>query len=136
MRFLQNIFGGRAKTQVHRPSGVDEKPAIDLDQFRHRLVVGITPRAAEKLRANRQAHPEEGSFLRFSVDFQGPTGHMYDMQFDDTLDPVHDLVGKTGGFWTVVHSNLVDLLDGTIVDWRDTPQGGGFWFTNPNAIEP
>jgi iron-sulfur cluster assembly accessory protein len=135
MGLLQRIFGGRAKSDVGGRVDTNAKSTINLDQFRHRLVVAITPKAAEKLRGYRQANPNEGSFLRFSVKFEGPTGHMYDMRFDDSLDAARDFVGQTGGFWTVVRSDFVDLLDGTIVDWRDTPQGSGFAFTNPNAVE-
>jgi iron-sulfur cluster assembly protein len=122
MSFLRRLFGR-------------SKNLPDLDTFPYREVVVLSPIAAKMIKQIRAGDPKAGPLVRVGVRFEGPTGHMYDLKLDDQADPNCDVVCKSHDQWIVVDAKFVGYLDGTSIDFQDTPQGRGFKFNNPRARE-
>lgn len=76
---------------------------------------------------------EEGTFLRMSIMGGGCSGLQYSLGFDSTFDPKTDVKFEQTGDVSVVTEKKFDLhLDGTEIDFLDTPTARGFSIENPN----
>jgi iron-sulfur cluster assembly accessory protein len=105
----------------------------EISAGRERAVVKVTDAAAAKFKEALAAEPTK--HIRLSVKQEGPTGFMYDLQFDDSVDEV-DFVDNSHGFAIVVDPKSSILLEGATIDWLTQPNGkAGFKFDNPNAVE-
>ncbi|MAV95428.1 MAG: iron-sulfur cluster assembly accessory protein [Euryarchaeota archaeon] len=75
----------------------------------------------------------DGSVLVISAESGGCSGYLYDMKIVDR--PVEEgyqsiSVGERS---IMIHDRDSDLLNGIVLDYKDTLMGGGFQITNPNA---
>ena len=70
--------------------------------------------------------------MRVGVKGGGCSGLMYDLTFDDVLQP-SDKVIEDHGIKLVVDKKSVLYLAGTTLDFSDGLNGKGFQFLNPNA---
>ncbi len=106
----------------------DKQPTL-----RERSIVKLTDSAESKFKEFLAAEPTK--HIRLSVKSEGPTGFMYDLQIDDSIDD-SDFVDKSHGFTLVVDPKSSIYLDGATIDWQAQPDGqAGFKFDNPNAVE-
>jgi len=70
--------------------------------------------------------------VRVSVKGGGCSGLMYDLDFDDKIDPADQVFEDKGVKILVDKKSLIYLL-GTTLDFSDGLNGKGFQFVNPNA---
>lgn len=70
--------------------------------------------------------------VRVSVKGGGCSGLMYDLGFDDKINPADQVFEDKGVKILVDKKSLLYLL-GTVLDFSDGLNGKGFQFVNPNA---
>lgn len=70
--------------------------------------------------------------VRVSIKGGGCSGLMYDLDFDDKIDPADQVFEDKGVKILVDKKSLIYLL-GTTLDFSDGLNGKGFQFVNPNA---
>lgn len=70
--------------------------------------------------------------IRVSVKGGGCSGLMYDLDFDDKINPA-DQVFEDNGIKILVDKKSLLYLLGTTLDFSDGLNGKGFQFINPNA---
>jgi iron-sulfur cluster insertion protein len=94
--------------------------------------IGLTERAAAQLQVILDREGEAGSRLRVSVSGGGCSGFQYGFSFDkETSDD--DTVYKRYGVEMVVDEVSLDLLRGSVVEWKEDLAGAMFVVENPNA---
>jgi iron-sulfur cluster assembly protein len=96
-------------------------------------MISVTEKAKERIVALRK---EEGKTdnqnIRVSVKGGGCSGLMYDLGFDETIQP-NDQVFEDKGIKILVDKKSLLYLLGTTLDFSDGLNGKGFQFVNPNA---
>lgn len=95
-------------------------------------LVKVTEPAANKLNAllTRQGRPQGA--LRVAVIGGGCSGLQYKMDLVD--GPAHrDIMVNSGGVRVVVDPKSALFVSGSLLDFSDDLQKGGFKVTNPNA---
>lgn len=124
--------------------GVEE--TLDIET----VPVNLTRRAADKVRDHLEelGEAEGATRLRIYVAGGGCSGLQYGMALDperDETDTVLPTVvaaeenGETvkaleGSFEVVIDAMSLKYIKGSIVDYVETPMGGGFKVENPNAV--
>jgi iron-sulfur cluster assembly protein len=96
-------------------------------------MITVTPKAKEqivKLRST-EGHSDLAN-VRVSVKGGGCSGLMYDLGFDQAINP-SDEVFEDQGIKVLVDKKSMLYLLGTILDFTDGLNGKGFQFINPNA---
>ncbi len=96
-------------------------------------MINVTDKAKERIVVLQQ---EEGRTndhnIRVSVKGGGCSGLMYDLDFDDKINPADQVFEDKGVKILVDKKSLLYLL-GTTLDFSDGLNGKGFQFINPNA---
>lgn len=96
-------------------------------------MINVTDKAKEKIIELRQ---KEGKIddpnIRVSVKGGGCSGLMYDLAFDEAINPADQVFEDKGVRILVDKKSLLYLL-GTTLDFSDGLNGKGFQFINPNA---
>ena len=78
------------------------------------------------------AQPENaGKHLRVYVEQGGCSGMQYGMVFDEKRDA--DLIAEHEGVRVLVDPFSANYLRGSVIDFKDGLNGGGFKISNPNA---
>jgi iron-sulfur cluster assembly protein len=95
--------------------------------------VKITEAAALQIKNMMKQNEEEGSLLRVAVNGGGCSGLTYGMGFVPEAEE-SDVVFEIHGLQVVVNKEDAAILNGTIVDYKESLMGGGFTIDNPNAI--
>ncbi|MBB6445004.1 HesB/IscA family protein [Bacillus benzoevorans] len=96
-------------------------------------MVKITEAAALQIKEMMKQNEEEGSFLRVAVKGGGCSGLSYGMGFVEEAEE-DDHQFEQHGLKIVVHKEDALVLNGTIIDYKQSMMGGGFTIDNPNAI--
>jgi len=85
----------------------------------------------KKILAEKEMGPD--TFLRMSILGGGCSGLQYSLGFDTEFDPKADVKFDQEGGVSVVTQKKFDLhLEGTEIDFLDTPTARGFSIENPN----
>ena len=96
-------------------------------------MISVTDKAKERI---SELLEQEGRSLshnvRVSVKGGGCSGLMYDLSFDESLQPADQIFEDKGVKILVDKKSLLYLL-GTTLDFSDGLNGKGFQFVNPNA---
>jgi iron-sulfur cluster assembly protein len=96
-------------------------------------MINVTDKAKERIST---LLTEEGRTInhniRVSVKGGGCSGLMYDLDFDDKINPADQVFEDKGVKILVDKKSLLYLL-GTTLDFSDGLNGKGFQFINPNA---
>ena len=96
-------------------------------------MISVTEKAKERIQLLKQ---EEGRTpnhnIRVSVKGGGCSGLLYDLDFDETIQP-SDQVFEDKGVKILVDKKSLLYLLGTTLDFSDGLNGKGFQFINPNA---
>jgi iron-sulfur cluster assembly protein len=95
--------------------------------------VKISEAAALQIKDMMKQNEEEGSFLRVAVKGGGCSGLTYGMGFVPEAEE-NDMVFEQHGIQVVVNKEDASILNGTIIDYKESMMGGGFTIDNPNAI--
>jgi iron-sulfur cluster assembly protein len=96
-------------------------------------MISVTDKAKEKIsELLKQDGRNEQHNVRVSVKGGGCSGLMYDLDFDDKINPADQVFEDKGVKILVDKKSLLYLL-GTTLDFSDGLNGKGFQFINPNA---
>lgn len=96
-------------------------------------MIQVSEKAKDKiLEIKRSENRSEDFHVRVGVKGGGCSGLMYDLTFDEVLQP-SDKVIEDQGIKLVVDKKSVLYLAGTTLDFSDGLNGKGFQFLNPNA---
>jgi iron-sulfur cluster assembly protein len=96
-------------------------------------MINITEKAKEHVLSLREkeGYTEEYN-IRVAVNGGGCSGLMYDLKFDNQVNP-SDQVFEDKGIKILVDKKSLLYLIGTTLDFSDGLNGKGFQFINPNA---
>jgi iron-sulfur cluster assembly protein len=96
-------------------------------------MISVTEKAKERIVQLRdeEKRPMDHN-IRVSVKGGGCSGLMYDLGFDDKVNPADQVFEDKGVKILVDKKSLLYLL-GTTLDFTDGLNGKGFQFINPNA---
>lgn len=96
-------------------------------------MIQVSDKAKEKILEIKSSENRGENFhVRVGVKGGGCSGLMYDLAFDEVLQP-NDQVIEDHGVKLVVDKKSVLYLIGTTLDFSDGLNGKGFQFVNPNA---
>jgi iron-sulfur cluster assembly accessory protein len=96
-------------------------------------LVKVTEAAAAKVRSLLERQGRPGGALRIAVLGGGCSGLQYKMDLVD--GPVaRDILVPSGGVNVVVDPKSALFVSGSLLDFSDDLQKGGFKVTNPNAV--
>lgn len=96
-------------------------------------MITVTDKAKERIVELRQEEGRTQDYnIRVSVKGGGCSGLMYELDFDDTIQPA-DQVFEDKGIRILVDKKSLLYLLGTVLDFSDGLNGKGFQFVNPNA---
>lgn len=108
-----------------------ETPAINYKIGNERFIK-VTEKAARKLGSLLEQKANTDGALRLAVIGGGCSGLQYKMDLVD--GPVdRDILVESGGVRVVVDPKSALFVSGSILDFSDDLQKGGFQVTNPNA---
>ncbi|WP_313894581.1 iron-sulfur cluster assembly accessory protein [Psychrobacillus sp.] len=96
-------------------------------------VVIMSEAAAYRVKEMMKHNGEEGSMLRVSVNGGGCSGLSYGMGFEKEQKE-DDIELHQHGIDIVVSTEDASILNGTVIDYKESLMGGGFTIENPNAI--
>jgi iron-sulfur cluster assembly protein len=106
-----------------------EKAGVNMTKH----VVDITEAAVFHINEMMENNDEQNAFLRVSVKGGGCSGLTYAMGFDTEVTP-EDEAYEEFGLNIVVAKQDIPILNGTVIDFKQSLMGGGFTIDNPNAI--
>ena len=96
------------------------------------LSVNLTENAANEIRTMLSKQGENaGKALRVYIEAGGCSGMQYGMVFDEKRPD--DLASEFYGVSVLVDPFSANYLRGSVVDFVDSLNGGGFKISNPNA---
>jgi len=96
-------------------------------------MITVTDKAKERIaRLRTEEGRGQDQNIRVSVKGGGCSGLMYDLGFDDHINPADQVFEDKGVKILVDKKSLLYLL-GTTLDFTDGLNGKGFQFINPNA---
>jgi iron-sulfur cluster assembly protein len=96
------------------------------------MAVTLTEAASGAIQKIIESEKKEDALVRMHILGGGCSGLQYHMSFDDKYDPKVDARYDQDGVSVVTRKMFALHLDGTTVDFRDGPAGGGFSVENPN----
>ncbi|ATH93010.1 hypothetical protein ACH95_18575 [Bacillus glycinifermentans] len=95
--------------------------------------ITITEAAALHIKDMMKEHEEENAFLRIGVKGGGCSGLSYGMGFEhEKNDDDNEFVQH--GITVLIEQESLDIMNGTVIDFKQSMMGGGFTIDNPNAI--
>jgi iron-sulfur cluster assembly accessory protein len=97
-------------------------------------MISLTAAAVDKVKGfleqEKAGLPQGG--LRIYIQGGGCSGPRYGLALDEA--GADDRVFDNNGIKVIVDPMSLEYLDGSEVDYRDDPGGGGFAVNNPNAV--
>ena len=111
-------------------SGLGLPMAVEVDVVEVKIDVTETAKSAIE---KSMSEDGEGSVLVISAESGGCSGYLYDMKIVDRPKEEGYQSISVGGRTIMIHDRDSDLLNGIVLDYKDTLMGGGFQITNPNA---
>ena len=109
-----------------------EAPAINYKIGNERLVK-VTDKAAQKLASLLEEKGKPDGALRLAVVGGGCSGLQYTMDLVDGPKE-RDIMVPTSNVKLVVDPKSALFVSGSVLDYSDDLQKGGFKVTNPNAV--
>jgi iron-sulfur cluster assembly accessory protein len=99
-------------------------------------MVTLTQKAESKVQEvmASQTDSESISGIRVSVVGGGCSGFQYEMKLASASEDGDEVI-EADGFKVFVDSQSRAYLEGTEIDFVETPQGTGFKFNNPNVTD-
>jgi iron-sulfur cluster assembly accessory protein len=95
-------------------------------------IITITEQAADEIRDMQQNQPEhQGKPLRVYIEKGGCSGMQYGMVFDEIRDG--DAQWNMHNVDLVIDQISAEYLKGSVIDFSDSLNQGGFKLTNPRA---
>lgn len=95
-------------------------------------IVTVTPKAADEIRNLREKESDrQGDNLRVYIEQGGCSGMQYGMVFD--AERPDDARADWHGITVLVDPFSAQYVKGSVIDFSDALNGGGFKINNPNA---
>jgi len=95
-------------------------------------VIKFTKRAVEEVKTIIQSQNlDPNTFVRTVIVGGGCSGMQYTLGFDTEFDPLVDVKYDNDGVCIVSDKKFALFLDGTQIDFLDTPTAKGFSVENP-----
>jgi iron-sulfur cluster assembly accessory protein len=111
---------------------ITESTAINYKIGNERLIK-VTEKASHKLRSLLEQQARQKGALRLAVIGGGCSGLQYKMDLvDGPAD--RDILVESAGVRVVVDPKSALFVSGSVLDYSDDLQKGGFQVTNPNAV--
>lgn len=99
----------------------------------NRIMIQVSEKAKDKILEIKSTEKRGENFhVRVGVKGGGCSGLMYDLAFDEDLQPTDKMI-EDKGIKLVIDKKSVLYLAGTTLDFTDGLNGKGFHFVNPNA---
>jgi iron-sulfur cluster assembly protein len=96
--------------------------------------ITLTPAAAVKLgELMEEKGVRETHALRVFIQGGGCSGFQYGMMFDGAPRPV-DTLFEQHGLRVVIDPQSLQYMTGSVIDFVDDPEAGGFHIDNPNSV--
>jgi len=96
------------------------------------MPVIITDQAVDEVKRIMESQKvEPNTFLRMGVAGGGCSGLAYTLGFDTDYDAALDTRYERNGVAVVTRKKMALHLDGTTIDFQDSPMGRGFTIDNP-----
>jgi iron-sulfur cluster assembly accessory protein len=96
------------------------------------FTVDLTRNAADQIKSMHENQPENaGKPLRVYVEAGGCSGLQYGMTFDERREGDHH--AELHGVGVLVDPVSAEYLQGTVIDFVDSLNDGGFKISNPRA---
>lgn len=96
-------------------------------------ILTLTEAAATEVKSMMEKSNEQAAFLRVSVQGGGCSGLSYGMGFDHEK-AADDTEFDQYGIKVLVDKNSEQILQGVVIDFKQSMMGGGFTIENPNAV--
>lgn len=96
-------------------------------------VITLTESAAYEVKDMLEKNNLSHGFLRFKVQGGGCTGLTYGMSADEESTDKDEIL-EFHGVKVLVDRYDIPVIEGTVVDFKQSLMGGGFTIENPNAI--
>jgi iron-sulfur cluster assembly protein len=98
------------------------------------MAITLTEAAASEIkRYMAEQKVEAGTVLRMGVAGGGCSGLQYTLGFETNFDPAADARYEQHDVTIVTGKKMALHLDGTTIDFRESPMGRGFSIDNPNV---
>jgi iron-sulfur cluster assembly accessory protein len=111
---------------------ITESTAINYKIGNERLIK-VMDKASRKLRSLLEQQGRQNGALRLAVIGGGCSGLQYKMDLvDGPAD--RDILVESAGVRVVVDPKSALFVSGSVLDYSDDLQKGGFQVTNPNAV--
>lgn len=111
---------------------ITESTAINYKIGNERLIK-VMDKASRKLRSLLEQQGRQNGALRLAVIGGGCSGLQYKMDLVDG-PAERDILVESAGVRVVVDPKSALFVSGSILDYSDDLQKGGFQVTNPNAV--
>ena len=95
-------------------------------------MITITDKAAKAAKLFIMGSDTPTGGLRLAITGGGCSGYSYEMSIEETA-AADDTVVESGKVKIFLDPSSAPLLDGVIIDFKETLESTGFVFTNPNA---
>ncbi len=92
--------------------------------------VVLTPNASAQLKKALARERAADSGVRILLKNAG-SGYRYDLEIEKKEKP-GDHVSEQGGVTVYIDQFAAQYLQGTTLDWKETPRGSGFLFERPS----
>lgn len=96
-------------------------------------VITLTEAAALQIKDMKKHNGEENAYFRLSINGGGCSGLSYGMSLDQERAE-DDTFIEQHGIGIVIDKESAPILQGTVVDYKQSLMGGGFTIDNPNAM--
>jgi len=96
-------------------------------------MITVTEQAALKIIEMMKEEGNENAFIRLAVKGGGCTGLSYGLGFD-TEKQEDDTVVEQNGVNVIIDKESLPIINGVVIDYKESMLGGGFTIENPNAI--
>ena len=123
-----------AAPTIEAPETTSSASTAALPQISPECPISLTERAAQEVRdiLEQQGDPDDVS-LRIYVAGGGCSGLQYGMALDENVEE-GDQFFNDQDIRVVIDPMSLKYIRGSIVDYVETPMGGGFKVENPNAV--
>lgn len=96
------------------------------------MAISFTKRAVEEVKRIIEAQNlDPNTFVRTIIAGGGCSGMQYTLGFDTKFDPLIDARYDNDGVYIVAEKKYALFLDGTTIEFLDTPSAKGFSINNP-----
>src|ERR1700684_3531443 len=116
---------------MHLTRAKRESSLLMMEVVLDKSVVLLTPSAVAEVKSLLALPENAGKHMRYYVEQGGCSGMQYGMVFDEQR--ADDLITEMHGVAVLVDPVSAGHIRGSVVDFSDSLNAGGFKITNPNA---